>query len=174
MMADDELDDTPESGVQWELLDEFLATPIGSAEAVEALERIGAARRPRAAVLLVCRVCGCTQERACIDRRTGKPCRWVERDLCSSCRFVGSPVKKLRLGLGMNKGVFAAELQISMDRLYTVENNGSQLSDHAAYRLRRLLGDDLSSSPFARGVEDKRKRATAFHRLTESARAVGG
>ena len=34
----------------------------------------------------VCRVCGCTDHdcRACIER-TGKPCHWVETDLCSAC-----------------------------------------------------------------------------------------
>lgn len=34
-----------------------------------------------------CRVCGCTDDdcRQCIER-TGKPCSWVEPDLCSACR----------------------------------------------------------------------------------------
>ncbi|MDD5081747.1 MAG: hypothetical protein PHU08_00095 [Dehalococcoidales bacterium] len=32
-----------------------------------------------------CRVCGCTENNACIDRRTGEPCHWVEADLCSNC-----------------------------------------------------------------------------------------
>lgn len=32
-----------------------------------------------------CRVCGCTDHRACIDPRTGEACAWVEPDLCSSC-----------------------------------------------------------------------------------------
>jgi hypothetical protein len=34
-----------------------------------------------------CRVCGCTDDdcSGCIAR-TGKPCRWVERDLCSACK----------------------------------------------------------------------------------------
>lgn len=33
-----------------------------------------------------CRNCGCTEEdcSGCIAK-TGKPCRWVERDLCSAC-----------------------------------------------------------------------------------------
>lgn len=33
-----------------------------------------------------CRVCGCTDEdcRQCI-KKTGHPCHWVERDLCSAC-----------------------------------------------------------------------------------------
>jgi hypothetical protein len=37
-----------------------------------------------------CRVCGCTDFdcRGCIER-TGVPCHWVERDLCSAC--VGTP-----------------------------------------------------------------------------------
>lgn len=31
-----------------------------------------------------CRVCGCTERRACIDEN-GKACDWVEVDLCSEC-----------------------------------------------------------------------------------------
>jgi hypothetical protein len=33
-----------------------------------------------------CRVCGCTDEdcSGCIER-TGEPCSWVEKDLCSAC-----------------------------------------------------------------------------------------
>jgi len=33
-----------------------------------------------------CRVCGCTDEDCsqCI-KKTGKPCHWVEPDLCSAC-----------------------------------------------------------------------------------------
>ncbi len=31
-----------------------------------------------------CRVCGCTQEKACLDE--GRvPCHWIAEDLCSSC-----------------------------------------------------------------------------------------
>jgi hypothetical protein len=34
----------------------------------------------------ICRVCGCTEQdcRQCIEK-TGKPCNWVEDDLCSAC-----------------------------------------------------------------------------------------
>lgn len=31
-----------------------------------------------------CRICGCTQERACVDDEHG-PCWWVQEDLCSHC-----------------------------------------------------------------------------------------
>ena len=33
-----------------------------------------------------CRVCGCTDDdcRQCIGK-TGRPCHWVEEDLCSAC-----------------------------------------------------------------------------------------
>jgi len=33
-----------------------------------------------------CRKCGCTDDdcRGCVER-TGSPCHWVERDLCSAC-----------------------------------------------------------------------------------------
>ena len=34
-----------------------------------------------------CRVCGCTDDdcRQCIEK-TGEPCCWIEKDLCSACR----------------------------------------------------------------------------------------
>jgi len=32
-----------------------------------------------------CRICGCTDTNACIDKKTGEPCHWVETDLCSNC-----------------------------------------------------------------------------------------
>ena len=31
-----------------------------------------------------CRACGCWQHDACLDEH-GKPCRWVEAGLCSTC-----------------------------------------------------------------------------------------
>ena len=36
-----------------------------------------------------CRVCGCTDDdcRGCIER-TGRPCHWVEPNLCSACATV--------------------------------------------------------------------------------------
>jgi hypothetical protein len=44
------------------------------------------AQREMATPSGVCRVCGCTDDdcRGCIER-TGKPCWWVEPDLCSAC-----------------------------------------------------------------------------------------
>lgn len=33
-----------------------------------------------------CRVCGCTQDRACDDPETGTGCHWIEADLCSACK----------------------------------------------------------------------------------------
>ncbi len=32
-----------------------------------------------------CRVCGCTDDNACWDTKAGRPCNWVEPDLCSAC-----------------------------------------------------------------------------------------
>jgi hypothetical protein len=39
-----------------------------------------------------CRVCGCTDDdcRRCIEK-TGRPCHWVDSDLCSACE--GPPKK---------------------------------------------------------------------------------
>ena len=36
-------------------------------------------------VIGTCRVCGCTDDKACLDKDTGEACHWVEKDLCSSC-----------------------------------------------------------------------------------------
>jgi hypothetical protein len=33
----------------------------------------------------VCRVCGCTDDHACITPESGIPCSWLEPDLCSAC-----------------------------------------------------------------------------------------
>ncbi len=32
-----------------------------------------------------CRICGCTDDNACVDEETGETCTWVEDDLCSNC-----------------------------------------------------------------------------------------
>ncbi len=32
-----------------------------------------------------CRVCGCTEDNACVNEETGETCYWVEDDLCSEC-----------------------------------------------------------------------------------------
>lgn len=39
-----------------------------------------------------CRVCGCTDNdcRRCIAR-TGRPCWWIEADLCSACKSGNRP-----------------------------------------------------------------------------------
>lgn len=39
-----------------------------------------------------CRRCGCTDDdcSGCIER-TGRPCNWVEDDLCSACANVAAP-----------------------------------------------------------------------------------
>ena len=34
---------------------------------------------------IACRACGCTENDACVDD-FGRPCHWVEADLCSSCQ----------------------------------------------------------------------------------------
>jgi len=33
-----------------------------------------------------CRVCGCDEDHPCLDPKTGEPCRWVGKDLCSCCQ----------------------------------------------------------------------------------------
>jgi len=33
----------------------------------------------------MCRECGCTDDRACVDEETGVRCHWIGPDLCSFC-----------------------------------------------------------------------------------------
>ena len=40
----------------------------------------------------ICRICGCTDYNACLDKETGVACHWVEDDLCSNCEHMA--VKK--------------------------------------------------------------------------------
>ncbi len=49
-----------------------------------------------------CRVCGCSDDdcSACIER-TGRPCHWVEEDLCSACDVpVVEPESSAAVALG--------------------------------------------------------------------------
>ena len=39
-----------------------------------------------------CRVCACTEARACADL-FGEPCHWVEADLCSACLIEPEPYR---------------------------------------------------------------------------------
>lgn len=46
-----------------------------------------------------CRVCGCTDNdcRQCI-KKTGVPCYWVEKDLCSACITEANDESLVKLG----------------------------------------------------------------------------
>jgi len=48
-----------------------------------------------------CRVCGCTDDdcRQCIEK-TGKPCSWVEEDLCSACKTTVVSFVSIKGGTG--------------------------------------------------------------------------
>ena len=58
----------------------------------------------------VCRACGCTDQdcRACIQR-TGKPCHWVEAELCSVCAERGYRYE-IRVRYGGNTNVASARI----------------------------------------------------------------
>lgn len=43
--------------------------------------------------LRYCRVCGCSDSRACVTDRG--PCWWVAEDLCSACQSIQSPARDL-------------------------------------------------------------------------------
>jgi hypothetical protein len=60
-------------------------------QAIAAIEhreviRVHVSRRP---AVRTCRVCGCTDNRACVDAATGDACYWVDKDLCSACEGKG-------------------------------------------------------------------------------------
>lgn len=65
------------------------------------------------AVIGVCRVCGCTDAKACLDV-VGEPCHWLEPDLCSECQHAAAPAnkkankKRPSIGAGKRKGKEAA------------------------------------------------------------------
>ena len=48
-----------------------------------------------------CRICGCTDDdcRQCI-KKTGKPCYWVENDLCSACKTTVVTFASIKGGVG--------------------------------------------------------------------------
>ena len=72
----------------------LLLTPDGHPEPFVALVSYDARLDGRGFVFDVraCRVCGCVDDdcRACTER-TGRPCHWVEHDLCSACELRGGP-----------------------------------------------------------------------------------
>jgi hypothetical protein len=51
---------------------------------------VGATAATEPAKVRTCRVCGCTEADCgqCIEK-TGEPCHWVEKDLCSACKETG-------------------------------------------------------------------------------------
>lgn len=70
---------TSGSGLPLDKLRDMLEPPA-PISAVEAAERVTAKRAERRAGVASCRVCGCTNARACVGG-----CAWVETDLCSAC-----------------------------------------------------------------------------------------
>ncbi len=45
---------------------------------------------------MICEMCGCTDERACIQIPSGEPCHWTRPGLCSACDEVGGPGPAIR------------------------------------------------------------------------------
>jgi len=45
---------------------------------------------------VICEMCGCTDEMACIDIETGEPCHWTRPGLCSCCDELGGPGLAIR------------------------------------------------------------------------------
>ena len=65
-----------------------------------------------------CRVCGCTDDdcSACVER-TGVPCYWVERDLCSACTIPAAD----RRG-SLEKRTLMTQLNMDLDKPQGAEN----------------------------------------------------
>jgi len=58
-----------------------------------------------------CRICGCTEGdcRQCVEK-TGKPCHWVEEDLCSACKTTVVSFASIKGGTGKtNIAIFVAK-----------------------------------------------------------------
>lgn len=78
----------------------------------------------------VCRVCGCTDEEACVTwsgelaGAVKATCSWVERDLCSRCHGPHRPTRaqagelgRIRAAVGpidVRPGILAGELQVDL------------------------------------------------------------
>lgn len=45
---------------------------------------------------MICEVCGCTDERACVEIPSGRPCHWTRPGLCSACDEIGGPGLAIR------------------------------------------------------------------------------
>lgn len=41
-------------------------------------------------------MCGCTDDKACVDINTGEPCHWKEPNLCSCRDWLGGPGMAIR------------------------------------------------------------------------------
>lgn len=68
---------------------ETIGIPVDESQAHDALYDVRLCReiyrRVSVQVEQRCRVCGCTEDAACINQQTGEPCYWIEWDLCSAC-----------------------------------------------------------------------------------------
>ncbi len=45
---------------------------------------------------MICEMCGCTDEMACIQTPSGEPCHWTRPGLCSACDEIGGPGLTIR------------------------------------------------------------------------------
>ena len=84
-----------------------------------------------------CRICGCTDNdcRQCIAK-TGEPCSWIEKDLCSACEVEG----KIISGLQRLRGVLLAtqaeiDIMRSLDLPKLVSKKGVRMLDQASGKI---------------------------------------
>lgn len=121
-----------------------------------------------------CRVCGCTDDRACIDAATGEACHWAEPGLCSACAMPRAEIRRraraalpdlaraLRGGKPRNRyNRFGLELMAS----HIHDGSGSEpvayleldraIGLRLVARLEKLLGDGRAR----RGGKPGRRRA---------------
>jgi hypothetical protein len=140
----DELDDeaTKDIAERWKLLDEWLSTDIGSPR-VQLIIEEAARLRTRGPKQQQCRVCGCTQDCGCLDVRTQMPCRWIESNLCSACRWSGQSLRRARATLKMSRDSLAVALRINGCDYLECEQRGRHLPDRQVFFLRVLLGDRM-------------------------------
>lgn len=92
-----------------------------------------------------CRKCNCTTDdcRGCI-KRTGGPCSWVERDLCSAC--VPHPINVLQDGFTVilphpdddNHGLFCGRGPGDQVQLFDNEAEATRLRDEVRKKVHKL------------------------------------
>jgi len=90
-----------------------------------------------------CRICGCTDVdcRQCVER-TGKPCYWVEEDLCSACKTTVVSLASIKGGTGKTHIAILIARRLAASG-YKVLLIDCDLNNSLSFQ---FLGDDLAKT----------------------------